>query len=97
MPDDLTPPEKITLIEKPEAKPTPVCTVFNDCSIRVDGKGIGLIELQRLLLGAAVQVMDRTVQRAVAMEGALIRVHTRFDGLDEETDAAIRQVLGAPP
>lgn len=86
--------EKITLTPRLQRQPVAVATLFDSGQLRVEPCGIGLTELHRLLLGAAAQITDRTLQRAVAMERVLVAVQQRFDGFDAETAQAIAAVLG---
>lgn len=86
-------PPKATLSPRPEAKPVPICTVMSDGSIQVVGKGIGAVELNRLLLATAAAVTDRAVTQAVALQRVLAMINSRFDGFDEETAQAIASVL----
>jgi hypothetical protein len=75
-------------------KPVPICTLFEDGSLKVVGRGIGLLELQRLLLSASGSIAERTLQRAAAMEQVLTMVQQRFDGFDPATEKAMAAVLG---
>jgi hypothetical protein len=89
-------PEKATLKPRPQRQPAPVCTLFDNGQLRVEPSGIGLAELHRLLLGAAAQITERTLQRALAMERVLSAVQQRFDGFDAETAKAMAAALGQP-
>jgi hypothetical protein len=86
-------PEKIQIHEKP----VPVCTLFADGSLKVEGKGIGLLELQHLMLGAVASISERTLKRAAGMEQVLSMVQQRFGGFDEATEQAMATVLGQTP
>jgi hypothetical protein len=91
MPNDVEErPEKTTL--KPKA--VPICTLFADGSLKVEGQGIGLIELQKILLSSVASISERTLQRAAAMEHVLTMVQQRFDGFDPATEKAMTTVLG---
>jgi len=97
MPNDVEtpePPDKVTLTPRPQRQPVPVCTLYDTGQFRVEPGTVGLLELYRLLLGAAAQITDRTLQRAVAMERVLATVQQRFQGFDPETAEAIAAVLG---
>jgi hypothetical protein len=87
-------PEKVTLTPKPQRQPVPVCTLFDNGYMKVEPTGVGLTELHRLLLGAAAQITERTLQRAVTMERVLVAVQRGFDGFDQETGQAIAAALG---
>jgi hypothetical protein len=84
--------QKVTPREVAPAEP--ICTLFKDGSMRVEGQQVALVELQRCLLGAALTVTGQTVQRATMMEQVLRRMRDRYDGFDTETNDALVSILG---
>ena len=86
--------DKTHLTPKAGAQPIPICTVMSDGSLKVQAPQIPLVELNRILLGAAGILTERTVQRAAAMERVLSSINQRFDGFDADTEQAIAAALG---
>jgi hypothetical protein len=93
--DTAIPEKKIEVTPRPEMiQPVPVCTLMSDGTFRVELTGVSIDSLQQLMLSAASSIMSMTIKRAVDMESALRRVRGRFQGFDEETNAAIALALG---
>jgi hypothetical protein len=87
-------PEKVTLTSRPEVKPTPICTVMTDGSLKIEQSNISPLDLQRLLLSSAAHVTAQVLQRSMQGDRILAVISQRFEGFDEETEAAMRQHLG---
>lgn len=93
--------EKAPLTPKRKAEAQPVCTLMDDCSLRLIEPDARLnpLDLQRMLLSAAAHVTMQVMQHALLANRVLAGIQEKFDGFDEETVNAIRSVLGlqAPP
>ena len=88
-------PDKITLTQRPEPQVVPVCTVLSDGTVRVEGQSMSPLDLQRLLMAAAVAITHASMQRVVSLERMLLLIRQRFDGFDRDTLAALDTVFKA--
>lgn len=88
--------DRATVSPRPEAQPVPVCTIMSDGTFRVEAQGIGFMDLYRLIEQAGLNMVDRAIGRAAAMESVLVRIKTRYQGFDDETATDLDRVLGAP-
>jgi hypothetical protein len=93
--DDDTRSEKPTLTPKVKPPLQPVCTLMSDCSLQFETNlQIGPLDLQRMLLSAAATLTARILQHSMVADRVLAKIAADFDGIDEETQRAIQQVLG---